>query len=470
MTTASAPPRRAFAVWWKDLERWSVGAFRAPSWKWPRDQIKPLSFALQRRSEPVDKKTFELRPEHIVTLRFTGGIEPRDLHGKTNFKGSLFFARAGDIVYSKIDVRNGAIGIVPEAMPVVAVTSEFPVYRIRPDAALSEYVQLVFQTANFRSIINRMVSGASGRKRVQPDDLERVEIPLPPLAEQAAIVARWREAQTQIAAARARVEKIEADIQRRFLADLGLKLPQLQQQPKAFAVWWKDLFAFSPRATFLSVGICSLSLGKYPVVLGRDCLAEVRHGCSASPSPKPTDLEILKISAVTRGEFAPTEKKFAFDNDRVRAEFDLRKGDVLMCRTNGTLAYVGMSAFVREDMANLVFPDKVIRVRAKENVTPEFLWLVLQSHPLRAQIEAAARTAVGNYAIGTDDIWNLQIPLPPLPVQREIVARVQTGRAEIARERAAAARLTREITAEIEAQILGTHEDARELAAAAAAR
>ena len=51
---------------------------------------------------------------------------------------------------------------------------------------------------------------------------------------------------------------------------------------------------------------------------------------------------------------------------------------------------------------------------------------------------------------------SLQIPLPPLPVQREIVARVQTGRAEIARERAAAARLTREITAEIEAQILGT--------------
>ena len=42
-----------------------------------------------------------------------------------------------------------------------------------------------------------------------------------------------------------------------------------------------------------------------------------------------------------------------------------------------------------------------------------------------------------------------------LNVQREIVARVQTGRAEITRERAAA-RLTREITAEIEAQILGT--------------
>ena len=56
--------------------------------------------------------------------------------------------------------------------------------------------------------------------------------------------------------------------------------------------------------------------------------------------------------------------------------------------------------------------------------------------------------------IDREELRGLQIPLPPLPVQREIVARVQTGRAEIVWERAAA-RLTREITAEIEAQILG---------------
>lgn len=55
-------------------------------------------------------------------------------------------------------------------------------------------------------------------------------------------------------------------------------------------------------------------------------------------------------------------------------------------------------------------------------------------------------------------------------VQREIVARAQTGRAEIARECEAAARLTREITAEIEAQILGSREGVRELAGTTAAR
>ncbi|PKN30366.1 MAG: hypothetical protein CVU64_03690 [Deltaproteobacteria bacterium HGW-Deltaproteobacteria-21] len=455
MATNTIAPR-AFAVWWKDLHRWGVKSFQFSQWRWPPPAIKKLATALERRFEIVDKTSFELRPEHFLSLRFTGEVEPRDLHGKSEFKGSLFFAHAGDIIYSKIDVRNGAIGIVPAAVPVATVTSEFPVYRIKKDVALPEYIQLVFRTEHFRRIINGMVSGASGRKRVQPNDLENVEIPLPPLVEQKAIVERWRKAQNEIAAARERVTEQVARIQSSFLARLGLKPPAIEQQPKAFAVWWKDIFALSARATFLSVSNVHLNLGKYTLLRGRDCLTEIRHGCSAPPSPKPTGLEILKISAITRGVFVPTEKKYTFDNVRVRTEFDLRKGDVLLCRTNGTLAYVGMSALVQEDMANLIYPDKVIRVRVKENILPEYLWQVLQSHPIRAQIEAAARTAVGNYAIGTEDIWNLQIPVPPLAVQKQIMDRVASGREEVALEREAADRITREINAEIEALILGT--------------
>ena len=191
-------------------------------------------------------------------------------------------------------------------------------------------------------------------------------------------------------------------------------------------------------------------------MLGADCLFEVKHGCGAPPSAKPTGLEILKISAVTRGAFDPQQKKYAQDKVRFRTDFALKRGDVLMCRTNGTLQYVGMSSLVEYDMENMIFPDKIIRVRSRDNILPEYLWKVLHLQPLRAQIEAAARTAVGNYAIGTQDIWNLRIPLPPLDVQQDIMRRVAARRAEIARERAAAQHRAAEAAAEIEALILGT--------------
>lgn len=156
------------------------------------------------------------------------------------------------------------------------------------------------------------------------------------------------------------------------------------------------------------------------------------------------------------GERLPSEWKFTFDNANVRKQFDRCKGDVLLCRTNGTLTYVGMSALVPEDLPNRIFPDKVIRVRVKDNILPEYLWLVLQTPPMRAQISAAARTAVGNYAIGGKDIWGFEIPLPPLDLQRSLVEEVMAAKAEIARIREAAERLAQESKAEIEGMILGT--------------
>jgi len=58
--------------------------------------------------------------------------------------------------------------------------------------------------------------------------------------------------------------------------------------------------------------------------------------------------------------------------------------------------------------------------------------------------------------INSEEIQSLQIPLPPLDVQKAIMQRVEVGRQAIAREREAADRKKQEIEAEIEALILGT--------------
>jgi hypothetical protein len=185
---------KAFAVWFAEMRKWSPASFRSAGWKWDASVIKPLSAAIERKSISVDKKTEKLLAEHFVTVRFGGAIEPRDLDGDPAPKGSLFWAEAGDLIYSKIDCRNGAIGIIPKEFPRVAVTSEFPVYQVRRNDVVPEYIWLVFQTRRFLDFINGMVSGASGRKRVQPDELESVEIPIPDKLVQQAIVDQWNKA------------------------------------------------------------------------------------------------------------------------------------------------------------------------------------------------------------------------------------------------------------------------------------
>ena len=86
------------------------------------------------------------------------------------------------------------------------------------------------------------------------------------------------------------------------------------------------------------------------------------------------------------------------------------------------------------------------------HIETDFLWYFLMS-----QYDAMRLLASGNNQpnLNAEMIANLKIPLPPLRAQREIMARVASGRAEIAREREAAARLAIESETEIESRILG---------------
>ena len=69
---------------------------------------------------------------------------------------------------------------------------------MRSDVALGEYIELVFCTSHFRQVINGMIGRrAAERNAVKPEQIEAVDVPLPPLETQRAIVARWQAAQAK---------------------------------------------------------------------------------------------------------------------------------------------------------------------------------------------------------------------------------------------------------------------------------
>lgn len=201
MSEATHVRSRAFSASFRDLHTWSVAAQFAVNWSWPDEVIKPLATILRRRNEAALEK---LSPESMVTLltiRFDGSIEPREPIRIRDVKGKLFRVYPGDVVFSKIDVRNGAIGLAPNDIECMCVTSEFPVYSVVLKEADPGYVRLLFCATAFKKLLNSMISGASGRKRIQPAQLERVKVPIPPLAIQQKIVAHWEAATLERAAA-----------------------------------------------------------------------------------------------------------------------------------------------------------------------------------------------------------------------------------------------------------------------------
>lgn len=237
MSTIDVRRPRAFAVSFRDLQRWSVGSFIETSWRWPATAIRPLSVALTRKSVEADREAATAGAIRLVTLHFDGEMELRHKSAGEIFKGRLFYADPGDVIFSKIDVRNGAIGIIPGELGRVCVSSEYPVYAVDATVAEARYIKLLFRTDVFRRKINSMISGASGRKRVQATDLESIDVPLPPLHVQQKIVSAWEAVRSQVEKARNELKHSVdmLDIQLRKSARMGVL------QRSCLIARWKDL-------------------------------------------------------------------------------------------------------------------------------------------------------------------------------------------------------------------------------------
>ena len=116
------------------------------------------------------------------------------------------------------------------------------------------------------------------------------------------------------------------------------------------------------------------------------------------------------------------------DLERFDRIFSLRKDDLLICRSVGSYDMVAKCGVVEADAPDILFPDTIIRARLKPGLLPAYVREVMQTPLGRSHFQSNARTAVGMWKIGADDIASFPIPLPPLAVQRKLVEAVTGGR------------------------------------------
>lgn len=434
-----------------ELKRWSVNSFFQTQWQWPETDIAPLGKALERRIEIVDRATTVMDDLKLVTLRFDGSMEARKKQSD-DFKGVLYSAHPDDVIYSRIDVRNGAIGVVPEDFSNVAVSNEFPVYAVRPEIASPAYIHLLVRTPQFLNLINTMISGASGRKRVQAAQLEEIPVPLPSLEIQNAIVKRAHDARRDYDAGLGALETKRAAQETNLFAAAGLAAPLPPQKRRVFALPLEEIERWD--MTFFRRDYLELEhqLQKVP----HDTLGRVAHFTSrpwkASDFPDSV-FRYVEISAVhrQRGIVASREVKVA--EAPSRATTLMRAGDLILSTTR---PYLGGFALVPPEYDGAVCSsgfalcDQVDESR----IDRDFLLAFLQSSIGLRQVER--RMTGGLYpAIVQEELEKVPIPLPPLPIQQAIVLRLQNEQSEIEAQRHQLEADLEAARLEIEARLLG---------------
>jgi type I restriction enzyme, S subunit len=448
---------RAFAVRFRDLDRWDPCSFHRIQWHWPPSVMRPLGSVLRVRKEKVDRAKFAFADLQPITIHFDGTIDKRKVDGNREYTMELFHARPGDTVVAKIDLKNGAVCTIPADWPNAVVTGHFAVYEPDHSKLIPDYLLLLIQAPFFKAHLWRNKVGAEGRKEVKLDFFEAQPIPLPTLAAQRKIVASWEASRRAIAEVAAKIEELERDIEASFIADLGLRAPTQTTLPKCFAARWKDLYRWSVSFNALRTTAIKFSGGKYAAVtLGE--AAEVSYGIQKCPANRPGQhpRPCLRVANVQRGQLDLREIKYIDVLDSEMPSLRLEAGDILFVEGNGSKAELGRCALWHGEIPDCVHQNHILKVRPDAaKLLPDYAMTWFNSDTGKDHFFRSAKTSSGLGTINSTELRAAPIPLPPLAFQRRIVERIKERRQQINKLRAAGKASADAAKADVEAMILG---------------
>lgn len=154
-------------------------------------------------------------------------------------------------------------------------------------------------------------------------------------------------------------------------------------------------------------------------------LQRLEQGWSPQCENIPADVGewgVLKVGCVNAERFDASENKRLPSDMAPIMEYEVRDGDILMSRAN-TAALVDSAVLVRNPPERLLLCDKLYRLEVRSlNLLPEYLVAYLRSSACRFEYERDASGASNSMQnIGQDTVRDLQIPIPPLEEQREIL-------------------------------------------------
>ncbi|WP_438002342.1 restriction endonuclease subunit S [Sorangium sp. So ce185] len=200
-----------------------------------------------------------------------------------------------------------------------------------------------------------------------------------------------------------------------------------------------------------------------PTTLG-SVLVRIEAGRSVKTLERPAErgeLGILRVSAVTWGEFDATENKAALPDYEPSGCPRPMKGDILLSRAN-TTDLVGAAVQVPRDFPDLLLSDKILKlVPDATKVDARYLLRVLQSPPTRRYFAARAGGTSGSMQnITQEDIRSVPLLLPPLPEQRR-VAEILDKADAIRRKRKEAIALAEKLPQSVFLEMFGSPVDNR---------
>jgi type I restriction enzyme S subunit len=315
------------------------------------------------------------------------------------------YLRRNDVV---ITASSGSLSVVGRAAMVTSddLTAGFGAFCkvLRPSTQIDpNYFAQYFKTPQYRTRVSLLAAGAN-INNLRNEDLDNLEIPLPPLPEQRRIASILDQADELRANRRSALTLLD-DLADSIFTDMFGDVVANDRD-----------WAMSPVSGFVG----GFESGKSVV--------------GAAGDIDPGRPRVLKISSVTSGTFDPSESKALPAEYSPPSSHFVAQGDLLFSRAN-TSELVGATALVLDPVRNLTLPDKLWRFvwSSPALVDPSFVWKMFSRPEFRRLISEYSTGSSGSMKnVSQAAILGLPSILPPLQLQRDfsdLIGRIERARA-----------------------------------------
>ena len=150
-----------------------------------------------------------------------------------------------------------------------------------------------------------------------------------------------------------------------------------------------------------------------------DVCHKPQYGWTTKAVDKPSDMRLLRTTDISKGPIDWPSVPYCAENPPDKEKYKLQSGDIVISRAGS----VGLSALI-ENCPDSVFASYLIRFRVVKHLDRRYVLWSLKSPGYWKQISQES-VGIALQNVNAKKLATLELPLPPLPEQRRIVAQIE---------------------------------------------
>lgn len=369
---------------------------------------KSKKITLEEMLVPIEEQPYVIpenwcwvRPLSVLEIEYGKGLSTKELAGD----GYPVFGANGQIGYyseymfkeemALMSCRGAYSGTMNCSLPYSYVTSNSLIMKdIDGVFTSSKFIYYMYSALNTK----KLVSG-SAQPQVTVQAFKDFAIPLPPLAEQKRIVEQIESLFSKLDEANEKaqevIDRIETNIEAILYNAFSGKLTQYWRKENGVDYNWENS-----------------TLSK--IVSG------LKYGSSEKSDYNYNGTPVLRIPNIGEGVIDFSDLKY-MQGELENSSHEVFENDILIIRSNGSRDLVGKCAIVPALERRFAYASFLIRIKASDQVLPNYLVRYINSSMARGQLFAKAKSSSGIHNINSKELGSIRIDVPTIEEQTEIL-------------------------------------------------